>query len=486
MLIKHILEQSKEGLIVEVSGWILNIRNQAENCFITLTDGSTSDPFQIYIKKEASESKSIVSTLSNGSSVHCCGIMVRSPAKGQEFEVLVKEDEIELLGGVEKDYPIMKSNVTFDYLRDHAHLRARTKTFSSIFRIRHRMMMATHEFYDKEGFLLLDPNIITTSECEGGAGVFQVTEKDISIPSDLKCIDKSKNYPKDCSHSAKSGMSETYDWSKDHFGKPVYLTVSSQLQLEALAMSMGRVYTVNKSFRSEHSTTHKHVSEFTHLEIEQCFTSLEDLMNIAERFVKFVMKSVLEHNRKDLVLLENSAKFNDALDKNVLDRYNSVMNCDFVKIRYTDAIGLMNREPKNLSKLPVYGEDVSSEHEKYLTDHFGCPVFLTHWPIAIKSFYMKQLDDGTCESFDLLMPYRVGELIGASQRETSYDKLVAMMDVKGVKREPLKFYTDLRKYGSCPHGGFGLGCDRLLMLLTGVHNIKDVIPFPVSYQNCMY
>jgi asparaginyl-tRNA synthetase len=396
--------------------------------------------------------------------------MVKSPAKGQEFELLVKEEDIELLGGVEKDYPIMKANVTFDYLRDHAHLRARTRTFSSIYRIRHRMMMATHEFYDKEGFLLLDPNIITTSECEGGAGVFQITEKDISVPDKLMCIDKTKNY----------------DWSKDHFGKPVYLTVSSQLQLEALAMSMGRVYTVNKSFRSEHSTTHKHVSEFTHLEIEQCFTSLEDLMNIAERFVKFVMKSVLEHNRKDLVLLENSAKFNDSLDKNVLERYSSITNCDFVKIKYADAIQLMNREPKNLSKLPVYGEDVSSEHEKYLTDHFGCPVFLTHWPISIKSFYMKQLDDGTCESFDLLMPYRVGELIGASQRETSYDKLVAMMDKKGVKQEPLKFYTDLRKYGSCPHGGFGLGCDRLLMLLTGVHNIKDVIPFPVSYQNCMY
>jgi asparaginyl-tRNA synthetase len=396
--------------------------------------------------------------------------MVRSPAKGQEFEVLVKEGDLELLGGVEKDYPIMKANVTFDYLRDHAHLRARTRTFSSIYRIRHRMMMATHEFYDCEGFLLLDPNIITTSECEGGAGVFQITEKDISVPGDLKCIDKTTKY----------------DWSKDHFGKPVYLTVSSQLQLEALAMSMGRVYTVNKSFRSEHSTTHKHVSEFTHLEIEQCFTSLEDLMNIAERFVKFVMKSVLEHNRKDLVLLENSAKFNEALDKNVLERYSSVTNCDFVKIKYADAIQLMNREPKKLSKLPVYGEDVSSEHEKYLTDHFGCPVFLTHWPIAIKSFYMKQLDDGTCESFDLLMPYRVGELIGASQRETSYDKLVAMMDKKGVKQEPLKFYTDLRKYGSCPHGGFGLGCDRLLMLLTGVHNIKDVIPFPVSYQNCGY
>jgi asparaginyl-tRNA synthetase len=298
----------------------------------------------------------------------------------------------------------------------------------------------------------------------------------------------SETYPKDCSSETypKDCSSETYDWSKDHFGKPVYLTVSSQLQLEALAMSMGRVYTMNKSFRSEHSTTHKHVSEFTHLEIEQCFTSLKDLMDIAERFVKYVMNYVLENNQRDLEILEGSAKFNEGLDKKVLERYGSILGSSFIKITYKDAIELMTREPKKLSKLPIYGEDVSSEHEKYLTDHFGCPVFLTHWPSSIKSFYMKQLDDGTCESFDLLMPYSVGELIGASQRETSYDKLVKMMDIKGVSREPLKFYTDLRKYGSCEHGGFGLGCDRLLMLLTGVHNIKDVIPFPVSYQNCQY
>jgi len=459
--------ESKLNTPITVCGWITNVRKQTDHVFLSITDGSTADPLQIVVMKdEHSDTKSY----SNGCAVKCTGTLILSPAKGQLVEVTTKHGDILIEGTVAEDYPIMKTNVGFDYLRSIAHLRARTKTFSSIYRIRHRMMMATHEFYDKEGFLLLDPNIITTSECEGGAGVFQVTEKDISVPAELKCVDKTN----------------AYDWSKDHFGKPVYLTVSSQLQLEALAMSMGKVYTTNKSFRSEHSTTHKHVSEFTHLEIEQCFGNLEDLMNIAERFVKFVMKSVLEHSRKDLVILENSAKFNDGLDKNLLDRYSSITNCDFVKIRYADAIELMNQQPKNLGKLPVYGEDVSSEHEKYLTDHFGCPVFLTHWPIAIKSFYMKQLDDGTCESFDLLMPYRVGELIGASQRETSYDKLVAMMDLKGVKREPLKFYTDLRKYGSCPHGGFGLGCDRLLMLLTGVHNIKDVIPFPVSYQNCMY
>jgi asparaginyl-tRNA synthetase len=469
MLIRDIL---KLNLLdeVELRGWIQNVRNQANNCFIMLTDGSTTDPLPLYIDKKGSND--VLSTLSNGCAIRCRGTVVKSP-KGT-FEISVEEDSVILEGAIEKDYPIMKSNVSLEYLRSNAHLRGRTKTFSSIFRIRHRMMMATHEFYDKEGFLLLDPNIITTSECEGGAGVFQLTEKDISIPEQLECVEVNKVKTKN------------YDWSKDHFGKPVYLTVSSQLQLEALAMSMGRVYTVNKSFRSEHSTTHKHVSEFTHLEIEQCFTSLEDLMGIAERFVKFVMNSVLEHNRKDLELLENSAKFNEGIDKKILERYQTIIDCNFVRIKYADAIELMNKEPKNLSKLPVYGEDVSSEHEKYLTDHFGCPVFLTHWPIAIKSFYMKQCDDGTCESFDLLMPYRVGELIGASQRETSYDKLVAMMDIKGVKREPLKFYTDLRKYGSCQHGGFGLGCDRLLMLLTGVHNIKDVIPFPVSFQNCQY
>ena len=471
MTIKSIFESYQTLLDTEltVCGWITTIRNQANTCFISVTDGSYPDSLQIVISKKEKENPNI-SSLSIGCSIRVSGKLVKSPAKGQTCELQVEECNLQLEGGVDADYPMMKSNVSFDYLRGFAHLRARTKTFSSIFRIRHSMMMATHQFYNGEGFLLLDPNIITTGECEGGAGVFQITENDISVPDKLKCIDKTKQY----------------DWSKDHFCKPVYLTVSSQLQLEALAMSMGRVYTMNKSFRSEHSTTHKHVSEFIHLEIEQCFTSLQDLMDIAERFVKYVMNYVLEHNRRDLEILEGSAKFNEGLDKKVLERYGSILGSSFVKINYKEAIELMTREPKKLSKLPIYGEDVSSEHEKYLTDHFGCPVFLTHWPSSIKSFYMKQLDDGTCESFDLLMPYSVGELIGASQRETSYDKLVKMMDIKGVSREPLKFYTDLRKYGSCEHGGFGLGCDRLLMLLTGVHNIKDVIPFPVSYQNCMY
>lgn len=457
---------------IEVRGWIITMRNQADNCFISITDGSNSDPLQILVLKSDnnSENFSVIQQLSTGCAIRVIGKLVKSPAKGQLYEL--QTNTVLLEGGISNplEYPISKTNLSLEHLRNNQNLRGRTKTFSSIFRIRHSMMMAIHEFFNSEDFLLLDPNIITTNECEGGAGIFQITEQDISNPSKLKTINKSN----------------IYDWNNDHFGKPVYLTVSSQLQLEALAMCMGRVYTMNKSFRSEHSNTHKHVSEFTHLEIEQCFTTLDDLINVAERFVKFVSNYVLAHNRRDLEILEASAKFNDGIDKAILKRYELIGKLDrFTRIKYCEAIELMHRDSKNLTKVPIYGEDIGSEHEKYLTDYFGGPVFLTHWPLAIKSFYMKQCNDGTCESFDLLMP-NVGELIGASQRETSYDKLISVMEEKGINKQALKFYLDLRKYGSCEHGGFGLGCDRLLMYLTGVHNIKDVIPFPVSYQNCAY
>jgi asparaginyl-tRNA synthetase len=472
MTIKQLYE-TYESLIdkqIDVCGWIATFRNQAETCFISVSDGSSPIPFQIVISKNGESPK--LKTLCIGTAIRCCGTLVMSPAKGQLVELRACEEDLIVEGSVSSDYPILKTNLSFEHLRAYPHLRARTKTFASIFRIRHSMLMATHTFYSSEGFFLLDPNIVTTGECEGGAGVFQLTERDISIPSTLPTVTGGKEY----------------DWSKDHFGRPVYLTVSSQLQLEAMAMSMGRVYTLNKSFRSEHSNTHKHASEFTHLEIEQCFTSFNDLTSIAERFIKYVMKYVLEHNKEDLEVLEKSAKFNDSIDKDLLSRYKKITETEFVKIKYRDAIDMMLSDPKDLSKLPVYGEDVGSEHEKYLTTHFGCPVFLTHWPISVKSFYMKRTSDGSgeCESFDLLMPYGVGELIGASQRETDYDKLLEVMESKGVSQEPLKFYTDLRKYGSCEHGGFGLGMDRLLMLLTGVHNIRDVVPFPVNYGSLNY
>ena len=456
-MLKHI-SASYETLFnkeISVCGWILTCRSQQKITFISITDGSHVDPLQIIYEGSLQHFKI-------GMSIRVVGTLVKSPAKGQLYEV--QSSDISILGDVDPDYPISKTKLTLEYLRDMPHLRARTKTFACVNRIRHSMMMATHQFFDQEGFLLLDPNIITVNECEGGAGVFQVTENDISIPENLKLVPKAKNY----------------DWSNDHFGKPAYLTVSSQLQLEAIALSMGKVYTTNKSFRSEHSTTHKHVSEFSHLEIEQCFTDLNDLISVGERYIKHVMKYVFEKNKKDLETLENTAKFISGIDKDLMKRY-SISEEPFEKITYKNAVALLKENGKEIQ----YGQDLSSDDEKFLTDYFKKPVFMTHWDISIKSFYMKQCDDGTCESFDLLMPH-VGELIGASQREDDYQKLESMMKKKGIDPKPLQFYLDLRKYGSVPHGGFGLGLDRFLMFLTGVHNIKDVIPFPVYYKNCNY
>lgn len=450
---------------VEARGWVLTVRSQRDLKFISLTDGSTPKPLQVVVAADVNIPG--IDDITTGCAIRVTGHLVPSPGKGQSYELQAKS--IFLEGNVSDPaaYPIPKTNLSFEYLRNYAHLRGRTKTFSSIYRIRHRALMATHQFYDQHDFLLLDPNIITTCECEGGAGVFQLTEKDISRPSDLPLKESGE-----------------YDWKQDHFEKPVFLTVSSQLQLEALAMSMGSVYTMNKSFRSEHSNTYKHASEFTHLEIEQCFTSLEDLLTISEDYVKHVVKSILDSCQQELENLEASSRYNEAIDPKLMERY-AILSKPFARIKYTDAVTLMRSDPKGLTKLPEFGQDIGSEHEKYLTDHFGGPVFLTHWPLSVKSFYMKQCADGSCESFDLLMPH-VGELIGGSQRETDYHKLVQAMEAKGVSQEPLQFYLDLRRYGSCEHGGFGLGFDRLMMYLTGVKNIRDVTPFPVNYQSCAY
>ena len=462
--------QDKEKLFstqVIVSGWIKSIRQQSTMFFITLNDGSDAKSVQIICQTNDFE---IVSSLTTGSAIEVNGVVVKSPGSGQSFEIEPKN--IKSYGPIKNlnEYPIAKSKLGIDFLRTLPHLRSRTNFFSSVNRIRHSMMKATHDFYDAEGFLHLDPNILTVNECEGGAGVFTVTEllnnKVAEIPVDL---------------------SGNIDWSKDHFKERVFLTVSSQLHLEGLAMSMGRVYTTNKSFRSEHSLTNKHVSEFAHLEIEQCFTTFEDLMDIAERYVKYVMKYVFEKNKDDLNQLVQTSKFSkDFTEENFIDRYKLVSQDKWIRLKYSDAIILLNENRELLtSSPPQYGEDMNSECEKCLTEYFKGPVFLTHWPQEIKSFYMKQLDNGTCESFDLLMP-GIGELIGASQREEDYDKLLNQMNLKEINPTGLKFYTDLRKFGTAPHGGFGLGLDRMLMYLTGMKNIKDVIPYPVYYTSCNF
>lgn len=453
MSIKIILSKPV-GESVEVSGWILTCRKQKNLCFIKLYDGSCPDGIQLILEDL---DKIDITKLQTGTSVNAFGQLVASPGEGQSVEVNVRE--IKVIGETNpEEYPLAKTRIGIDTLRNFIHLRPRTGMFGSIFRIKSAITHGTHSFFHNQDYLHLDPNVITINECEGGAGVFQVTENDLSE------ITKLPN---------KDGK---YDWSRDHFNKPVFLTVSSQLQLEALSCALGPVYTTNKSFRSEHSSTNKHVSEFTHLEIENIFIDMEYLMNIGENYIKFLAKYILENCYKDV---ENLNKF---VSKGLLDRINSIINSEFHKISHKEAINLL--QTSNLQEKPQQGEDLSSEAENWLTEHFKGPVFVTHWPIDIKSFYMRQCDDGTCESFDLLMPYKIGELIGGSMREENYDKLIDMMQKKNIDESKLKFYTDLRKFGTVPHGGFGLGVDRLCMMFTGMENIKDVIPFPVQYKNC--
>lgn len=441
---------------ITLQGWILSVRTQKELTFIRLNDGSNTSGVQIIYEG------SLPLSLSLGSSITATGTLVESPAKGQPYEL--KATQIILLGQSDEDYPLCKGKLPLDYLRKYTHLRARTSSFSSIFRIKSAISYATHQFFKEKGFLHINPNIITVNECEGGAGVFQLTEHDISDHSLLPTISSNNN-------------SKTHhDWSKDHFGRPAYLTVSSQLQLEALACSLGAVYTTNKSFRSEHSSTHKHLSEFEHLEIEDIFLSISELMQIGEDYIKYVARRIIEECEDDLT---NLGKF---VSKGILERVHSILNATFTRVLYKDAIDILKKNGKSIE----YGEDLSSECENFLTDYFKGPVFVWKWPSSIKSFYMYQNDDGTCDNFDLLMPYKVGEMIGGSMREDRLDVLLEMMRKKGVSPDPLEFYIDLRRYGTVPHGGFGLGLDRMCMLFTGMENIKDVVAFPVYFQHCDY
>lgn len=461
MLIKLINETylNKE---IELNGWILTSRNQKDFSFIKLTDRSNISGIQLIL--DNNKFQDMISELYTGVSINIFGILVNSPAKEQEYEIQVSK--LTILGNADPElYPLAKGKLPLIYLRNFPHLRFRTNTFSAIFRIKNAISFATHIYFQKNNYLHLDPNIITINECEGGAGVFQITENNITNIDLLPTI-KNKD------------DKNMYDWSKDHFNKPVFLTVSSQLQLEAISCGLGAVYTTNKSFRSEHSNTHKHLSEFTHLEIENTFINLDDLMNTGEEYIKFIGSYLLENNMDDLIFLNNF------VSKDIINKIKTIINSVFIRLDYDKAIEII----KNNSKINIkYGDDLSSESENFLTEFYKSPIFIINWPQDIKSFYMKQNDDNiTCSNFDLLMPFKVGELIGGSMREENYDKLIDMMQKKGIENcKSLDFYLDLRKFGTVPHGGFGLGLDRLCMLFTGIENIKDVVPFPISYENCL-
>jgi asparaginyl-tRNA synthetase len=466
--IRESLDSKNLNNIIKINGWVRTVRSSSSTlAFCNINDGSNVNGIQVIIEQEivgVNNMETVFSKINTGIHISCIGIIVESPAKGQLYEM--KLLDFEIVGTCDiNEYPLSKTKMNLDTLRGHIHLRPRTSVFGSIFRIRSTLMKSLHDFYHNKNFLHLDPNIITTNECEGGAGVFQVTENDITELTKLPIKDNK------------------YDWSKDHFNCPTFLTVSSQLQLETLACSLGNVYTMNKSFRSEHSSTSKHVSEFTHLEIEMINNKFEDLMDISEEMIKYTINDIKNKNLEDL---ENLNKF---VSKGILEKLENILTVEYKRIRYSDLIIEINDDIIN-KKLKLdkinNGDDLSSQQENYITEKYNAPVFVTHWPIDIKSFYMKQCDDNYCESFDLLMPYGIGELIGSSQREDDYNKLKSMMIKKNVNIDDMSFYLDLRKYGSCPHGGFGLGVDRLLMLITGISNIKDVIPFPVFYKSCKY
>lgn len=447
MRISTVLELGQIGQKVDLNGWVSTVRTQKQINFINLNDGSNSKGIQvIFDKNDESES---FSKLQTGTSLHIKGEIVESPAKGQSIEI--KLEEMEILGNITSSYPFAKKRMNLDTIRTYPHLRARTKTFGCIFRIRSSISFAIHKFLQSEGYLHLDPNIITINECEGGAGVFQITENDLS---------------------KKTGK---HEWIDDHFGKPSYLTVSSQLHLEAMACALDAVYTFNKSFRSEHSSTHKHLSEFTHLEVEKCFIDMYDLINMSETMIKYLANHLLSNNLEDIETLNNF------VSKGIKDRLVEIKNSIFHTLEYSKAIKLLKDNNFKVN----YGDDLSSEMEQFITYFYKSPVFITDWPMSIKSFYMEQYDD-KCKSFDLLMPYNIGELIGGSMREHDYEKLKQNMDKKNIDSESMKFYLDLREFGTVPHGGFGLGFERLVMLFTGMNNIKDVVPFPVSYKNINY
>jgi asparaginyl-tRNA synthetase len=427
------------------TGWIMLKRKQNDITFLEVNDGSSFKNIQYTIPSSVCTHF----VFKQGEYIKCRGIIQKIPNK-YENEVVVNLIE-EYSPHLDCRYPIIK-RCPIDTLRMIPHLRGRTRLYNTVFRIRNTVLFNTHNFFQEKRFLLADPNMITVNECEGGAGVFTVS--DIVKPN--KTIS---------------------DFKKDHFKKQTFLTVSSQLQLEALCCGLGNVYTTNRSFRSEHSSTSKHLSEFTHLEIEMSDCTNYDLMNIAQEYVRYMTMVVVDKHTEDL-------RFLDTINPGLIERIQGFLDSSFHRIPYDDLAPIF--EKGNIAF--TYGEDLSSAHEKYLAEHLGGPVFVFNWPKGIKSFYMREYrgNINLVENFDLIMPYGIGELIGGSMREDNYHKLVSMMKEKNVSEKGLEWYLDLRKYGSVPHGGFGLGLERLLMFCTGMTNIRDVIPFPNSYQSCKY
>ena len=446
------------GDIVEVSGWVKTVRDSKSFGFIELNDGSFFQNVQIVFDTGLGNFENI-RKLSISSSIIVVGEVVKTENAKQPFEI--KANNIDIVNVADSDYPLQKKRHSFEYLRTVSHLRPRTNTFNAVFRVRSVLSFAIHKFFNERGFVYVHTPIITGSDCEGAGEMFQVTTLDV------------ENAPKNADGSI--------DYSQDFFGKQAHLTVSGQLDVETYAHAFSNVYTFGPTFRAENSNTVKHAAEFWMIEPEICFADLNDDMNLAEDMIKYIISYVLENAPEEMEF------FNKFIDTNLFDRLHNVLNSDFGRITYTDAIKELEKVNDKFQYPVTLGTDIQTEHERYLSEVvFKRPVFVTDYPKEIKAFYMKLNDDGkTVAATDLLVP-GIGEIIGGSQREDDFDKLKNRLKELNLREDDYWWYLDLRRYGSCKHAGFGLGFERMMMYLTGMQNIRDVLSFPRTPKNCEF
>ena len=441
---------------ITVGGWVRSIRDSKAFGFIVINDGTFFTPLQV-VYHDDMENFEEISKLNVGAAVVVTGTLVATPQAKQPFEIQAKTVTVE--GASAPDYPLQKKRHSFEYLRTIAHLRPRTNTFQAVFRVRSLTAYALHKFFQERGFVYVHTPIITGSDCEGAGEMFRVTTMDM------------ENVPK-----TENGA---VDYTQDFFGKETSLTVSGQLNAETYAQAFGNVYTFGPTFRAENSNTTRHAAEFWMLEPEIAFADLEDDMDLADDMLKYVINYVMENAPEEMNF------FNSFVDKGLINRLTNVATSEFARITYTDAIEILKKHNDKFEFKVSWGIDLQTEHERYLTEEvYKRPVFVTDYPKDIKAFYMKQNPDGkTVAAVDCLVP-GIGEIIGGSQREDDYEKLATRMEELGMKTEDYGFYMDLRKYGSTRHAGFGLGFERCIMYLTGMGNIRDVVPFPRTVNNC--
>lgn len=440
-----------DGKEVVISGWIRNNRASNKFGFIELNDGSFFKPIQIVYESDFIDNFDIIAKANLATAIKVVGKTVLTPEAKQPFEI--KASKIEILADSNEDYPLQNKRHSMEFLREIAHLRPRSNTFSAVFRIRSMVAYAIHKFFQERGFVYVHTPIITGSDCEGAGEMFRITTLDM------------ENLPKD--------QKGVIDYSKDFFGKEASLTVSGQLEGETYALAFKKIYTFGPTFRAENSNTARHASEFWMIEPEVAFAELEDNMKLAEDMIKYIIKYVLENAPEEMDF------FNKFVDKGLKERLNGIVNSKFTHVTYTEAVDILLKSGKKFEYPVEWGIDLQTEHERYITEEvFGKPVFVTDYPKEIKAFYMRLNDDNkTVGAMDLLVP-GVGEIIGGSQRDERYDVLASRMKESGLEEKDYWWYLDLRKYGGVKHSGYGLGFERIIMYLTGMGNIRDVIPFP--------